>query len=388
MAIIDIDTHFEPGRGWLDGYPHLAARLPEYSVADSTLQAMVGDLLAGIPEEERPPRETLLPPRIAAILGKEKAEGYGFDGSAMHTPADPSARLEWMDRVGIDVTNVLCLEGAGYARDLEDRPFAREVIGACNTWLADQVDGNETRLMPATSLDLTDMDWAIAELERMRARGSRTFLIGPIPVPGIPPMHPYFERLWSAAEDLGMIALVHIGAGGNTFDRAWANCDDGMVLRQIGSCQNHQAAQLMINGLVFGGVFDRHPSLTLAIAEFSLHWFAGTVEHMEARGPAVPESAIYMGPYRFELSPAEFVRRNVRITPLPRHHQSPLRTLEVLPECVVFSSDYAHNESNPEPVAHYDALLSDVPAAAIKHQFMGGNIAACFARMGDPLSIA
>jgi predicted TIM-barrel fold metal-dependent hydrolase len=387
MAIIDVDTHFEPGREWLAEYPHLAARLPEYSVADSTVQAMVGDLLADIPEAQHPSREMLLPPRIAAILGEEKIEGYGFEGSAMHTPADPKARLAWMDHVGIDVTNVLCLEGAGYARTIDDRAFAREVIQSCNTWLADQVDGNEERLMPATSLDLEDMDWALAELARMRDRGSRSFLIAPVPVPGLPPMHPYFEPLWSAAVDLAMIAEVHIGSGYNSFDTAWANSDDGMVLRQLGACQNHQAVQLMLNGMVFGGVFDRHPDLTLVFAEFGVHWFAGAVDHMEARGPAVPESEIYMGEYRYELSPAEFVRRNVRITPIPRSHQSPIDVLARYPECVVFSSDYAHNESNPEPVAHYDALLGDVDTVT-KRRFMGTNIAECFARMGDPLPLS
>jgi uncharacterized protein len=382
-----MDTHFEPGRAWLTEYPKLADRLPPYSVASATVQAQVGDLLALVPEDRRPPYEVLLPPGIRAILGEEKVKGYAFEGSAMRTPADPVARLAWMDRVGIDVTNVLCLEGASYARTITDRSFAREVIAACNTWLADQVDGHANRMMPATSLDLTDLDWAIAELARMRARGSRCFLISPIPLPGLPPMHRYFEPLWSAAEDLGMVALVHVGAGGNAYDPAWSNIDDGMIMRQLGAAQGHQAVSLMMNGMVFGGVFDRHPKLTLLFAEFGVHWFAGTVEHMEARGPGVVESQIYMGPYPYELTPAEFVQRNIRITPLPRLHQTPRHTMSCYPDCVVFSSDYAHNESNPEPLAHYDTLMADV-APEVKRRFLGANIAECYARMGDPLVVA
>jgi predicted TIM-barrel fold metal-dependent hydrolase len=142
----------------------------------------------------------------------------------------------------------------------------------------------------------------------------------------------------------------------------------------------------MLNGMVFGGVFDRHPNLTLVFAELGIHWFAGAVEHMESRGPAIPESSVYMGPYPYELTPAEFVRRNVRITPLPRTHQSPLRLLADYPECVVFSSDYAHNESNPEPIVHYDGLLGDVERE-VRESFMGGNIVGCYARMGDPLPV-
>lgn len=387
MTVIDIDTHFEPGRAWLDDHPRLSERLPPFSVADATVQAMLGDLLADVPEERRPGRSELLPPMIAAILGEEKVEGYGFEGSSMHSPADPVARLEWMDRVGIDAANVLCLEGAGYARSVDDRDLAREAIATCNTWLADQVAGHEVRLMPATSVDLTDMDWALRELERMRGLGSRVVLVDPIPVPGIPAMNPYFEPLWSAVTDLGMVVQVHVGGGGNRFDPAWANHPDGTVLRQLGAAAGPFAVQLMVNGMVFGGVFDRHPDLTLVIAEYGVHWFAGMVEHMEARGPAVPESEIYMGPYPYELTPAEAVRRHVRVTPLPRRHQSPLGTLAVLPECVVFSSDYAHNESNPEPTAHYGELLVDLDPG-LRSRFLGGNIAECYERMGDPLAVA
>jgi len=386
MAIIDVDTHFEPGRGWLDDRPDLAARLPEYSVADATMQAQVGELLAGVPEDQRPPRADLLPPKLAAILGEMEVEGYGFAGSAMHSPCDPEARLAWMDENGIAAANVLCLEGAGYARTLDDRPFAREVIAACNTWLADQVDGHQARLMPATALELSDVDWAVAEMTRMRERGSRSFLIGPIPARGKPAMHPDFEPVWAAAEDLGMICEVHVGSGGNAFDPAWANHPDTMVLRQLGAAGGWQAALLMMNGMVFGGVFDRHPNLTLLFAEYGLHWFAGAIEHMDARGPALPESNVYMGTYPNELTPLETVRRNIRITPLPRHHQPVHRTLEQYPECVVFSSDYAHNESNPEPTAYYDEQLAGVDPAR-KASFLGGNITECFARAGDPLPV-
>src|SRR5438270_791346 len=49
MPVIDIDTHFEPGRSWLGDHPDLAAQLPEYSVAIATVRAQVGDLLAAVP---------------------------------------------------------------------------------------------------------------------------------------------------------------------------------------------------------------------------------------------------------------------------------------------------------------------------------------------------
>ena len=152
MTVIDIDTHFEPGRQWLADYPKLVERLPEYSVAEATMRAQVGDLLAQVPPEDRPPIDALLPPGLAAILGQVKVDGYGFEGSAMHTQTDAATRIAWMDRVGIDAANTICLQGAGYSRYLDDRALAREAISACNTWLAEQVAGHEDRLLPLTAI--------------------------------------------------------------------------------------------------------------------------------------------------------------------------------------------------------------------------------------------
>ena len=81
-------------------------------------------------------------------------------------------------------------------------------------------------------------------------------------------MHPRFEPLWSAATDLGMIALLHVGYNPASADPAWANVDgDMMLLRHLGVSQGYQSMQLILNGMVFGGTFDRHPNLTVLIAE-------------------------------------------------------------------------------------------------------------------------
>ncbi|MCU1486013.1 MAG: hypothetical protein JWN67_2759 [Actinomycetia bacterium] len=384
--IVDVDTHFEPGSAWLADRPDLAERIPPFDTAEVTARIVTGDVLEAVPLDQRPPLEDLMPPGIKAIIGAEPAEGYGYKGSSMHSTGTAEERVAWLDRAGTDVSSVICLEGMINSRYVEDRLLMRELIGTCNTWLADAVDGHTDRLKPVTCVDFTDLDWTVAELTRMRERGSRAFLLPTIPAPGIPPMHPSFDRVWAAASDLGMIAVTHVGYNPAKYDAAWANvAGDFTVLRQLAVCQTHQSVQLMLNGLVFGGVFDRFPNLTVLIAECGVGWFEGTVDHMEGRGPALPESALYLGPYPFALTPGETMRRNVRITPLPRAHQSPARLLEVLPECVVFSSDYAHNEGSPDPRAHYDALLPDLDDAT-RAWFLGGNMADVYARMGDPLS--
>lgn len=384
--IIDVDAHGEPTPDWLDGSP-LLARLPKQDHGEVLLKFVAGDLLAGIPREQWPTLEQLVPPGLAAINGQERVEGFAYQGAEQRGVADPLKRIAWMDEVGIDRQNVICLEGLTFTRFLQDRQLAREVIAECNTWMADRHEGHTDRLMPVTALDFDDLDWVIVELSRMRARGSRAFLISSAPVNGIPPNHSHFDLLWSAAVDLGMIPIIHVGFNPALFDPGWANVEgDTTLLRQLGVSQGHQSIQIFLNAMVFGGVFERHPNLTVLIAETGIHWFAGTVQHMQQRDARhVKTAELFMGPYRWSLSPEEFIRRNVRITPLANLHQSPLRLLEELPECVVFSSDYAHNEGNPQPVVHYDQLLAQIPDD-LRRSFFGANIDECYRRMGDPFN--
>jgi predicted TIM-barrel fold metal-dependent hydrolase len=381
MPAIDVDSHFEPGDSWLKDYPTLAAQVPPLPQSHR-LAVMFQDLLADVPVDKRPPNEALAPPGLEILIGNEKLEG--FEEATQHPEADAGKRLAWLDEVGIDVQNVICLEGLFLARRLKGS-LRRDAIHACNEWLARATADGKGRLMPVAALDLTDIDAAIAELTWMRERGSRSFLLNGTPIDGIPAMHGHFDPLWSAATDLGMVPMVHIGFTPARFDPGYANTGGDMyAFRQISLSQTPQAGQVLMNAMVFGGVFERHPTLTLLFCELTVGWFPYTVEHMDSR--IAGEVTLFTGKYPYPLLPSEYVRRNIRITPTPRVHQSPIPLLEKLPECVVFSSDYPHFEGSPEPTAFYNGHLTDVPSP-LRDRFMFSTMADAYKQMGDPLPV-
>jgi predicted TIM-barrel fold metal-dependent hydrolase len=135
--------------------------------------------------------------------------------------------------------------------------------------------------------------------------------------------------------------------------------------------------------MVFDGVFERHPKLTVLMSELGIDWLAPTVARMDAMA-SPGASALVVGEYALPLRPSEYVRRNIRLSPLPAPHESPVATLEALPEVPVFSSDYPHFEGSADPVEHYDKELASLDDA-MRDGFLSGNIAASYALMGDPL---
>ena len=275
--IIDVDAHFEPGGDWLAPYPELAAKLPKLDPALLAVDAIVGDLLRDVPAERRPPVAELLPPGLLTLFGNEKlAEAdrrREFEGKAQFQVANAQARVKWLDAQGIAIQNVICLSGFVYNLLLPDLALRREVLRTCNSWLAETCAASGGRLLPVTALEYGDLDLAVAELERMRGLGSRIFLIPAYPVNGVPPAHPSWDRVWAAAVALGMTPMLHTGFERMRFDPGWANLGAGVTeLRMLGGAHRHVAPTTLLNALIYTGVFERFPTLTLLLAEVGTGW--------------------------------------------------------------------------------------------------------------------
>ena len=380
MAVIDVDSHWEPAfvddehplERWKDSFP---------SHADVLTEFMTGDLGRGTPAAARP-----APGDIAALFPRPNASmverSIGTDPGRPEFEATTAEGFEaWMDRVGIDHCFVNPGTYGAMLRYLG--PDRAEGTRRCNDYLADHLEGRTHRLSPVTLLELSDLEWSVAELTRMRGRGSRCFYVVAQPFHGMSPAHPQWDRLWAAATDLGMVGVVHSGNTPTNFE-GWGNAGwdepggSGLAgyLRYAYSMR-HQSAEMMLGGLVCAGVFGRHPNLTVVSEENLISWLPAFVARMSA-----PDRT----PWPYELSPGEMVRRNIRATPLPGvGDKEPLDSmLARLPEMLVFSSDYPHGEGNNDPINLYEPVLSSLETD-LRNSFMGANMLECFERMGDAL---
>lgn len=387
--VIDVDAHFEPGPQWLAHYPDLAARLPQLDDGALAVKVICGDLIASMPEERRPSMEELLPPGLLTLYAKEKegekARRAEFEGKNQMQVADAQARVKWMDEQGIGIQNVICLAGITYCTFIEDRALRQDVVRAANDWLADTCAESGGRLLPVTVLEYGDLDWAICELARMRRRGSRMVLVPGAPVDGVSTVHPSWDRFWQAVTDNGMLAMLHTGFERMSFDPGWSNMDaDATLLRQFGGSFRHFTPMMLINAMILAGVFERHPTLTLLVAELGVGWLPFFLNDIDDR--TSPTAQLFLGEWKYPMKPSQYLQRNVRATPLAGGNDTPLdRIMDQLPEdMLVFSSDFPHFEGFANPKAHYANMLAKLSDRR-RELFLGGAIQALYERMGDPI---
>lgn len=160
-------------------------------------------------------------------------------------------------------------------------------------------------------------------------------------------------------------------------------------LMRLSNSARTQSAETLVAAMAYGGVFARHPKLTLLCAELWAGWFPFLVMRLDQN--TAPDrhqqSDIMLGTWPYELGAGEYARRNVRVTPLPSLGSDGIPTLRQLPDMVVFSSDWPHMEGSATPIADYEPGLSDL-GADIREAFLGGTMLEVFERMGDPLPVS
>jgi predicted TIM-barrel fold metal-dependent hydrolase len=381
--IIDVDTHWEaisydsreyPLAPWADGLP---------SGVDMLAFGVAGDLLRALPEDERPTAHELMP----ALVQRAETDGGPVVLHPLHE-SSAAERVGWMDRVGIDH----CLVNpGGYWQQVQFVPRAdwADAIARCNAFLGEQLGGTD-RLHPVAMVDLTDPTAAVGQLEHARAVGARGFFLATDhgrPQGGRAPGHPDLDPVWEAAVRLGMLAVIHVGNTESDFtgwaDIGWRDERSAGIggLVRLANTQRVHAAQNLIAGMLYGGVFARHPDLTVVLEEMRVNWVPPFFQTLERQ--ALPSFAL--GDWPYDVSGGDMLRRNVRSTPLPGFGDvDALEVLAELPDQLVWSSDYPHFEGNAEPIALYGDALDDIDAE-LRAWFMGGNVEECFARTGDPL---
>jgi predicted TIM-barrel fold metal-dependent hydrolase len=227
-------------------------------------------------------------------------------------------------------------------------------LHAYNRWLADFCCAAPGRRAGVLVLDLHDMDRAVGEVEWARPAG----LFGGVMLPAMSVRSKlpgyaddYYEPLWSACEDQGMVINLHTGASGSATDAKYLY--DAKHGGMLGLYEVFVFTRRPLWFLVFGGVFDRHPGLKVAVTENGVQWLPSLVRDMEqffdTHGAAPVRASL-------KMRPADYFERHVFLGGSLMQRRDVAMRHEIGVDRLMWGADFPHLEGaapfHREVVAH------------------------------------
>jgi len=208
---------------------------------------------------------------------------------------DPELILQDMDLDGVDV-QVMHPNLSLFGLYSDDHELSMAHARVYNDYLVERFTPYFSRLCPTAPVPITDVEEAVAEVERVAAAGFRAVLL-----PATPPTH-YYDRaldpVWAAIQGAGMHAFFHTQTGGVKVNdptsttlrvvmESAAQVNRPMTPKSASKRMVTQAVystlvpQQLICELIGGGVAERFPDLHFALIEFNAHWLSSLVGAMD-----------------------------------------------------------------------------------------------------------
>ncbi|GGV41167.1 amidohydrolase [Actinomadura cremea] len=274
--MISVDDHvLEPPNVWVDRVPSKDRdRAPHMEVDDDGMDFWVYD-------GKRMPSSGL-----SAVVGKAKEEfspepvPYSEMAPGCY---DAKARVADMDRAGVLAS--LCFPSVTrfcgqLFYEAEDRAFGFTCLQAYNDWMIDEWCASAPgRYIPLVLIPLWDPKLAAKEMERCAAKGATSFAFSENPEPlGLPTIHDpggYWEPVMAAANDLEMVASMHVGSS-STLPQI---CSDAPFMANLTWGATRTSGTML--SFLFSGLFQRYPKLKIALSEGEAGWAPYFLERAE-----------------------------------------------------------------------------------------------------------
>jgi predicted TIM-barrel fold metal-dependent hydrolase len=209
---------------------------------------------------------------------------------------DHAVRQREQARDGVDA-EVLYPNIPGSIYSSPNAAYQSALARVYNEWIAQWASGHMHRYVPVGMVPMAgDFDATLAELTRLRDLGLQTVFL-PVAIPWLPYDRPEYDVLWSALEDLDVIAGFHVFSGNNFIGADFADVrrmdpalwEQGrrMAAEEDFSEGLHRTVMGMAAGmsplvnLTSSGVLERHPRLRFVIVEAELGWLGWTLQAMD-----------------------------------------------------------------------------------------------------------
>ena len=350
--------------------------MPRYTVISADCHAGATFALGGFVEYVEPQHRDRLR-REMSHLEKEREERMAKlfagefmaeqDGTeeALHGGRsgawDPERRLKELEGDGI-VADIIFPDGsqnnaapfqAAAGPGAVDADPALQTVGAWayNRWLAEFCAHAPTRHAGVALMTVHDVEESVRQIQWASDNGLRGVLL-PAGVGDLPFYHhPRYEPIWQICAERGLPLHTHVGSASPDYgDLPGA----GALFAYESLWFSHRPLWF----LIWGGVFERHPTLRIVFAEQGADWVPDTLRIMDN---------LYLHMFRHEqqrlsLKPSEYWQRQCYVEAMfLSRREARMRERIGVPN-MLWGSDYPHYEGSwPRSKELISRALADVP---------------------------
>ena len=270
--------------------------------------------------------------------------------------AEPAARIELMDRQGIEATMIFPSTGVTIEnRVRHDAQLLAAHVDAFNRWLADTWSFDyKSRIFAPAIISLADVDLAVQQLEFALAQGARLVQLMPGPaVWGRSPADPLYDPFWARVNEAGTIVTFHLGNSGyqERYSPDWGEYPDpdgldgpapGRSAFQWTMFYRDRPIMETLCNILYNNLFGRFPNVKVASVENGSIWvpyLLRAMDNMKGMGRQGPWPGGYV-----HGRPSEIFQRHVFVSP---HHfgEDIGELIDLLGASqVLFGSDFPHAE--------------------------------------------
>jgi predicted TIM-barrel fold metal-dependent hydrolase len=187
--------------------------------------------------------------------------------------SDPQARLQDMDREGIDVSVVF--PTLFLAWPLADNPaLARALCRSYNDWIASKCALSGGRIRWVATVPLPDVEGSVVEIERAaKAGASGVMTLGTAGRMTL--SDPRMDPFYAAAQAKGLPVCVHVGWSYPPISGLYDNVYEAMITPFV------LPVFMAFSSILIGGVLERFPRLKAGFFEAGVEWVPYWLDRME-----------------------------------------------------------------------------------------------------------